>query len=107
MKCTICCHSERLRIELQHAAGSSLDSLAAKFGVSRDAVFRHWHRHVGAEAKARFLSGPGELATLAEKATAEGDSVLDYLRMVRTTRTRTEGHRRAGACLGGAATEFG
>jgi hypothetical protein len=84
MRCTICSHPDKLRIELLRAAGSSLDSLAAKFDVSRDAIHRHWRAHVSVESKARFLCGPGDLATLAEKATAEGDSVLDYLRMCRT-----------------------
>ena len=84
-KCTICAHSERLRIELLRAAGVSLDALAAKFDVSRDAIWRHWTHHVTVEAKGRFLAGPGDVATLAEKATAEGDSVLDYLKMVRST----------------------
>jgi hypothetical protein len=69
---------ERWRIELLRAGGASLDSLAAKFGVDRDAIWRHWHDHVSDEAKAGYLCGPAELATHAERAAIEGDSVLDY-----------------------------
>jgi hypothetical protein len=45
--------------------------------------YRHWHHHVSLEMKASYLCGPVQLAELAEKAAAEGDSVLDHLRMVR------------------------
>jgi hypothetical protein len=69
---------------LLKAGGASLESLGQKFGVSRDAVHRHWRGHVSAEAKAKYLCGPAELETLASRAANEGESVLDYLRMVRT-----------------------
>jgi hypothetical protein len=39
------------------------------------------------DAKSRFLAGPGDLAALGEKAAAEGDSVLDHLRMTRAVLT--------------------
>jgi hypothetical protein len=70
---------------LLKAGGASLDALAAKFGVHRDSIDRHWHRHVTHEAKATYLIGPAEMATLGEKAAREGDSVIDYLKMCRTT----------------------
>jgi hypothetical protein len=66
------------------AGGASLDALAEKFGVERDAVRRHWLNHVTPDMKAKYLCGPAELANLAEKAAEEGDSVLDYLRAIRT-----------------------
>jgi hypothetical protein len=83
-RCAVCKHPEKWRLELLRAGGASLDSLAAKFGLDRHAIHRHWHRHVSDEAKAKMLFGPVEMAALAEKAAAEGDSVLDYLRMCRT-----------------------
>jgi hypothetical protein len=83
-RCQVCRHDERWRIELLHAGGASFEALAAKFGVDRDAIWRHWHDHVTDEAKAGYLCGPAELATLAERAAIEGDSVLDYLRLCRT-----------------------
>jgi hypothetical protein len=86
-RCQVCKHPERWRIELLRAGGASLDALAAKFELERDAIHRHWHNHVTAEMKASYLCGPAQLAELAEKAAAEGDSVLDHLRMIRTVLT--------------------
>lgn len=83
-KCTVCSHDERWRIELLRAGGASLDSLATKFGLSKDAIGRHWHNHVSGEMKASYLVGPAQLADLAEKAASEGASVLDHFRAVRT-----------------------
>ncbi|MCP1852098.1 MULTISPECIES: hypothetical protein [unclassified Bradyrhizobium] len=83
-KCTVCAHDERWRIELLRAGGASLDSLAAKFGLSKDAIGRHWHNHVSDEIKASYLVGPAQLADLAAKAADEGASVLDHFRAVRT-----------------------
>jgi hypothetical protein len=83
-RCTVCAHEERWRIELLRASGASLDSLATKFGVGRDALHRHWHKHVTPEMKANYLVGPAQLADLAAKAADEGASVLDHFRAVRT-----------------------
>jgi hypothetical protein len=83
-RCQVCRHPERWRVELLRAGGASLDSLADKFRVDRDAIWRHWTKHVSDETKATYLCGPARLAELAEKAASEGDSVLDHLRMVRT-----------------------
>jgi hypothetical protein len=69
------------------AGGASLDALSRKFGISRDSIDRHWHRHVSAETKTNYLCGPAELAELANKAAQEGDSVLDHLRMCRVVLT--------------------
>src|SRR6188508_233297 len=85
--CQVCRHDERWRIELLRAGGASLDSLADKFGVDRDAIWRHWTNHVTPEMKASYLCGPAQLAELGDKAAAEGDSVLDHLRMIRTVLT--------------------
>ncbi|QDM16835.1 hypothetical protein [Tardiphaga sp. vice278] len=83
-RCTICDHDERWRIELLRAGGASLDALAKKFECSRDAIGRHWTNHVSAEVKAGYLVGPAQLANLAATASAEGASVLDHFRVVRT-----------------------
>ncbi|MCP1915910.1 hypothetical protein J2R96_008390 [Bradyrhizobium elkanii] len=82
-RCQVCRHPERWRIELLRAGGASLDSLADKFSVDRDAIWRHWSKHVSDETKATYLCGPAQLAGLGEKAASEGDSVLDHLKMVR------------------------
>jgi hypothetical protein len=82
-RCQVCRHEHRWRIELLRAAGASLDSLAAKFKVDRDAIWRHWQNHVSDEAKASYLIGPADMEKLAEKAAETGDSVLDYLKICR------------------------
>jgi hypothetical protein len=82
-KCQVCRHEHRWRIELLRCAGASLDSLAAKFKVERDAIWRHWQNHVTDEAKASYLCGPADMERLAQKAADEGDSVLDYLKICR------------------------
>jgi hypothetical protein len=82
--CTVCQHPERWRVELLKAGGASLDSLAQKFGLSRDAIYRHLARHVSAEMKGSYLLGPVQLQELAAKAADTGASVLDHLHAVRT-----------------------
>jgi hypothetical protein len=86
-RCQVCRHDERWRIELLRAGGASLEALGTKFGLHKDAIFRHWRDHVTDQAKAGYLCGPAELATLGERAAIEGDSVLDYLRLCRTVLT--------------------
>jgi len=66
------------------AGGASLDSLAEKFKVSRDAIHRHWTKHVHDDAKAGYLVGPAQMEALHAKAAAEGESVVDYFRIIRT-----------------------
>ena len=83
-RCQVCRHPEKWRIELSRASGASFEALAAKFNVDRDSIWRHWHKHVTPEMKAQFLCGPAQLAELAEKAAAEGTSVLDHFRSIRT-----------------------
>jgi hypothetical protein len=85
--CGCCRHPERARIELLHAGGASFNSLADKFGLPPITIRRHWDHHVTDEAKATYLAGPGALEELAARAAEAGDSVLDYLKLVRTVLT--------------------
>jgi len=82
-RCQVCRHDERWRIELLRASGASFESLAEKFNVDRDSIWRHWHKHVSPELKAQYLCGPAQLSELAEKAANEGASVIDHFRAVR------------------------
>jgi hypothetical protein len=86
--CTICKHLERHRIEMLRIGGASLDALAEKFGVGRDAIFRHVANHVEPEMRANYLAGPIALHQLAQRAADEGVSLLDYLSIVRSTLIR-------------------
>jgi hypothetical protein len=68
--------------------GASLDSVAEKFGVSRDAIHRHVGAHVEPEMRANYLAGPIALHQLAQRAADEGVSLLDYLNIIRSTLMR-------------------
>jgi hypothetical protein len=81
--CTVCVHSDRSRIEATRCAGASLDSVAAKFSISRDALHRHMHAHVDADQRSQYMAGV-PIAELAQLAASEGVSVLSYLSLVRS-----------------------
>ncbi len=83
-RCAVCLHPERQRIEALHVAGVSLDRLAEKFNVHRDAIWRHMQRHVSEETKTSYLIGSAKIAELAEIASEESSSVLDHLRVLRS-----------------------
>ncbi len=83
--CQVCRHAERQRIEMLHLSGVSLDKLAERFEIHRDALWRHMQRHVSEEAKASYLIGPARIAELAEIAAEESNSVVDYLGVLRST----------------------
>ncbi|GLR91362.1 hypothetical protein [Bradyrhizobium iriomotense] len=53
-RCQVCRHPERWRVELLRAGGASLDALADKFSLDRDAIWRHWTKHVSPEMKASY-----------------------------------------------------
>jgi hypothetical protein len=82
--CAICRHPERERIEALRVSGASLDSLAKKFRVHRDAIWRHHKDHISADLKTAYLAGPATIAELKERAVAEGGSILDYLGILRS-----------------------
>lgn len=82
--CTVCNHSERARIEALKASGASYDVLAVRFGVSKDALWRHYKNHVSEQLKASYLAGKATIAELRERAAQESMSVLDYLAIARS-----------------------
>ena len=82
--CQICNHAERERIEALRASGASLESLARKFKVHKDAIWRHWRDHVSADLKTAYLAGPATIAELKERAAAESGSILDHLSILRS-----------------------
>jgi hypothetical protein len=79
----LCKHEHRVLIESTRIAGASLDNVSAKYNVSRDAIFRHMRAHVPEGLRAEYLAAV-PLKELAEKAAAEGCSVLQYLSIVRS-----------------------
>jgi hypothetical protein len=82
-QCTICCHSERGRIDylLVCSAGSHGEgrrALAKKFNVSADALWRHAKNHISQKYRAAIKVGPFESEDALRKLLAEtGASVLD------------------------------
>jgi hypothetical protein len=82
--CTVCRHPERERIEALRVSGASLDSLAKKFRLHRDAIWRHHKDHLSADLTTAYLAGPATIAELKERAVAEGGSILDHLAILRS-----------------------
>lgn len=82
-KCVLCRHTERVRVELQLAAGASMNAIARKYGVSRHAVARHWANHVTEARRAVLVLGPVGQISLAAQVSEEAESVIDHFRAVR------------------------
>jgi hypothetical protein len=66
------------------AAGRSLQSVGDEFGLSKDAVRRHWQNHVTPARRAELIAGPVQIAKLAQRAVEEDRSLLDYLSILRS-----------------------
>ena len=47
--CTICAHPERQPIDEALETGRTFRAIAARFGVSRAALHRHWQAHISGE----------------------------------------------------------
>jgi hypothetical protein len=82
-RCQVCRSEHRWRVEALHCAGASLDSLAKRFGLSRDGIWRHAKSHISPEARASYLIGPADLENLALKAAEQGESAMDYAKVCR------------------------
>jgi hypothetical protein len=83
-RCLVCNHLDRALIEGGRVAGVSIDVLSARFGLSRDAIWRHCKAHISNDARADYLAAI-PMTELAQKAALEGVSVLEYFRIIRAT----------------------
>jgi hypothetical protein len=81
-RCIVCSHPDRVLIEAARVAGCSLDTIAAKNGISRDAIFRHMKNHVDDATRADYLAAV-PMKDLASRAAEEGVSVLEYFSIIR------------------------
>jgi len=81
-RCSVCTHVERLRIELLVATGAHQRAVAKKFGISKDALSRHWLSHVDDERRVALQFGPVERERLASLVAEESTSVIDHFRAV-------------------------
>lgn len=108
-QCQVCRHKDRHLIEQARIAGCTLDSIAERFGASRDSIHRHMRLHVPEPIVAAYLADV-PLAELAARAAEESVSLLDGLALVRKqvfqqlliASTVNDGHRvatLAGRCL--------
>src|SRR3982074_156109 len=80
--CSICKHQARGLIEATRVAGASLDSVAAKHGISRDALHRHMKNHVPEDIRLQYITEI-PIKELAQRAANEGVSLMDYFGIVR------------------------
>jgi hypothetical protein len=98
---------ERVPIELQLAAGVSMNVLARKYGASRHVLARHWRSHVSDARRAALALGPVKQITLAAQVSEEAESVIDHYRAVRAGLYRLydaaleAGDRNGGALVAG------
>ena len=83
-RCTVCSHPDRHLIESEVVAGLSRRAIAVKHGLGLRALFRHMRNHVSQDERAAYIADV-PLAELAERAAAEGVSLLDYLAITRKT----------------------
>src|SRR5579864_7863633 len=82
-QCTVCRHASRVRIDFLLASGAPKDPLGKKFGLSGDALTRHFARHVSEDFKRSTKIGPFQSEEHLRKLCAEGGvSVLENLRAV-------------------------
>jgi hypothetical protein len=82
--CKTCNHPERHRIELELAAGVSLQKVGDEFGLTKDSLARHWNGHVTEGRKAELIGGPVAIRNLAKRAAEEDRSLLDYYGILRS-----------------------
>ena len=84
LRCTICNHPARPQIDLAIATGLSKRAVAERFGVSRDAVWRHAQAHLTAEMRAalvtKLLQREGDTRRILLE---EGAGVTEALKAIR------------------------
>lgn len=102
-------HPDRLRIELARTAGVSLDKIAKRFGVHRDAIARHMES-LSPEYRGQLVADV-PIEELAQRARDTDGSLLDHFAIIRMTLMQqmlaaaTCNDRHATAALARAATE--
>jgi len=83
-RCTICNHSARPQIDLATATGQPKRAVARRFGVSRDALWRHARAHLTTEMRAalatKLLQREGDTRRILLE---EGAGVTEALKAIR------------------------
>ena len=71
-KCAICHHPDRTTIEQAAATARSIAKVADRFGVKRDALYRHMKLHLAPEKRQKLTHGvPDEVEVDVDKMTRE------------------------------------
>jgi hypothetical protein len=80
-RCTVCTHAERIVIDNLLATGAEARATGRRFGLSKDAISRHFRDHVSDTWKVAMKVGPyGSASELAKLCAEEGISVVQGLR---------------------------
>jgi hypothetical protein len=82
-QCTVCSHREHAAIDLALANGVSGRAVAARYGVSHDAVHRHRTNHLPPQLRAKLLAGPDLDIDLDRLRNTESQSLLMHLVAIR------------------------
>ena len=86
--CRVCTHADRARIEMLLVSGITAQTIVRQFkGLSRYSVNRHKHRHISSTRRAQLLCGPVKLHELVDRATDESMSLLDSVKILRSSLT--------------------
>ena len=78
-QCTICQHRERAGIDLALARGVSVRALTTRYGLSRDALYRHQSKHLPPQLRASLVAGPDLDIDLDKLRETESQSLLANL----------------------------
>lgn len=102
--CSICTHSDRSKIDAALASGSSSNRrIAAQYGVSEQAVRRHYREHVPASlaqaVKAAEVAEAGTLLKQVEELKNWSLRLLARAEEAGDLRTALQGIREARACI--------
>jgi hypothetical protein len=66
---------------MMRVAGVPFRTLAKEFGVTKDALCRHWAAHVTEKRKGELMAGPAAVEGLVNAAAKESRSALEFLRV--------------------------
>jgi hypothetical protein len=83
-RCTVCCHKDKIRIELLRAGGASVAALSREFGVSTWSIYHHFKAHISSARLAEMVAGPLQVEQLVAAAADESRHVIEYFGIVRS-----------------------
>lgn len=117
-RCSVCASSFRTKVELallrednpapgQHGNGPGQQAIARRFGLSRQAIGRHWRAHVTDARKVQLTALPLKLHEWLERAADVGMTTQEYMEFLQVVLAKqidaaeAEGDRYGVAALAG------